>query len=123
MMTTCYRHLTHETGASFTRCGRPICPECMIQAPVGHHCPECVREGNKGVRTVRWTPPGSGGRVTPVVATLIATNVVAYLVSTSQPSVLARYEQVGALVASGQYDRLLTAAFLHAGILHLAFNM
>jgi membrane associated rhomboid family serine protease len=58
-----------------------------------------------------------------VVATLIAINVAVYLISTSQPSVVTRYEQAGVLVASGQYERLLTATFLHAGILHLLFNM
>ena len=32
------------------RCGRTVCPECQILAPVGVHCPECVRETSGGVQ-------------------------------------------------------------------------
>ena len=39
-----------ETGVHCTRCGRPICPECMIPAPVGHQCPECVNEARREFR-------------------------------------------------------------------------
>ncbi|MBC3987519.1 rhomboid family intramembrane serine protease, partial [Streptomyces sp. AC563] len=38
----CYRHPERETGVSCTRCDRPICPECMVSASVGFHCPECA---------------------------------------------------------------------------------
>ena len=38
----CYRHPQRETGVSCSNCGRPICHECMIDAPVGFRCPECV---------------------------------------------------------------------------------
>src|SRR5689334_7066991 len=31
-----------ETTTCF-RCGRPACPECLRDAPVGSHCFECVR--------------------------------------------------------------------------------
>jgi membrane associated rhomboid family serine protease len=97
----------------------------MVEAPVGHHCPACVQEGNRGVRPVRWSPQGFGhrGRITPVVKTLLAINVVAFLISGFRSSVVDRYSQVPVLIAHGQYERLLTAAFLHAGILHIAFNM
>jgi len=36
----CYRHPDRETGVSCSNCGRPICHECMIPAPVGFRCPE-----------------------------------------------------------------------------------
>ena len=38
----CYRHPDVQTRVHCTRCDRPICPDCMIPAPVGHQCPECV---------------------------------------------------------------------------------
>ena len=45
----CYRHPKVETYLSCSRCGRPICPDCMIEAPVGFQCMEC------------FYPTGSGG--------------------------------------------------------------
>jgi len=125
MMTTCYQHPDRATGASCTRCGRPICPDCMIEAPVGHHCPTCVKEANRGVRKVRWNPsPVAGGRrITPVVQTLIALNVVVFVISNARPSVTNRYGLRPLLIAHGQYERLLTTAFLHANFLHIVFNM
>ena len=37
---TCYRHPDRETGVSCSECGRGICPECMVFAPVGIRCPD-----------------------------------------------------------------------------------
>ena len=52
----CYRHPNRLTGTHCTRCGRPVCSECMVEAPVGHHCPTCVQDDNKGVRQINWRP-------------------------------------------------------------------
>ena len=38
----CLRHRQTETGLRCARCEDPICPECMVQAAVGHICPSCV---------------------------------------------------------------------------------
>ncbi len=38
----CLRHRDRETGLRCARCNDPICPECMVQAAVGHICPSCV---------------------------------------------------------------------------------
>ena len=38
----CLRHRDTETGLRCARCNDPICPECMVQAAVGHICPSCV---------------------------------------------------------------------------------
>ena len=55
----CYRHPKRETYVRCTRCDRPICPECMNEASVGHQCPECVAEGRRTQRPVRTTFGGS----------------------------------------------------------------
>jgi len=126
MITTCYNHPDRATGASCTRCGKPICPDCMIQAPVGHHCPDCVREANKGrPAAVQWRPGGGGtmSRLTPIVKWLIGINVAIFVLSNARPSIEARYAEWPRQIAAGQYERLITAAFLHANLLHIFFNM
>lgn len=40
--TYCYKHPHRETRISCNECGRYICTSCIIQAPVGQKCPECV---------------------------------------------------------------------------------
>lgn len=49
----CYRHPDRQSWVLCQRCGRTICPECQILAPVGVQCPECVREAGG---SVKWTP-------------------------------------------------------------------
>jgi membrane associated rhomboid family serine protease len=131
---TCYRHPDREAHIRCTRCNKRICPDCMISASVGFQCPECVREGNKGTRQARTH---FGGRVTDdpgwVTRVLIGVNVVLFVVQLASSSFTFRFELIGALppppniafegVADGQYYRLLTAAFLHGGYLHIALNM
>jgi len=38
----CAAHPDVETNLSCGRCGRPICPKCMVQAPVGPRCSGCA---------------------------------------------------------------------------------
>jgi len=40
---TCARHPGVETGLRCTACGTPICPDCMVETPVGMKCPDCGR--------------------------------------------------------------------------------
>jgi membrane associated rhomboid family serine protease len=105
----------------------------MIPASVGFQCPECVREGNKGVREARTMFGGSvSGDPGWVTKALIAINVVAFVVQQASDEFTRRLWDVGitvdpdgtiAGVASGEYYRLITSAFLHGGFLHLALNM
>lgn len=132
---TCYRHPGRETWVRCSRCDRPACPDCLRSAAVGQHCVECVRQDSQGVR--RATGP-FGGKITtrPVVTyTLMAINVIAYLIELANTSAVinagAMVGQFNAVqgVADGQWYRLFTSAFLHEpldggpGILHIAFNM
>ena len=40
-VTHCHWHPDVETGLSCSQCGKAICPQCMVQAPVGIRCREC----------------------------------------------------------------------------------
>jgi membrane associated rhomboid family serine protease len=142
----CYRHPQRETGVSCSNCGRPICHECMIDAPVGFRCPECVKEQNAGgsrakvvtrgqIRS-RWGAAGGGmsGRA-PVTRVLIGINVALFLAELLFGAVGAMgggstrmLVDMGALVPAyvalkHEYWRLFTAMWLHGGLLHVAFNM
>jgi membrane associated rhomboid family serine protease len=142
----CYRHPQRETGVSCSNCGRPICHECMIDAPVGFRCPECVKEQNaagsrakvvtRGQIRSRWGAAGGAmsGRA-PVTKVLIGINVALFLAELLFGAVGAMgggstrmLVDMGALVPAyvavkHEYWRLFTAMWLHGGLLHVAFNM
>ncbi len=130
---TCYRHPNRETGVSCSECGRGICPDCMVFAPVGIRCPDHAGRAQgtarvtKGVRRAAFE--GTGALVTKA---LIALNVLVFLVNLAQGSSLnqvsgtlfvrwALYIPGG--LDQGEWYRLITAAFLHASLIHLAMNM
>ena len=131
-MPYCYRHPNRETFVSCSECGRPICAECMTPAPVGQRCPEHsgkpqgTRRISAGVR--RGAFEGTGALATK---TLLAVNILIYVITAAQGaglnspggSLYARWVLYGPLVAQGDWWRLITSAFLHASILHIAFNM
>jgi len=39
----CATHPEVETNLRCGKCGKPICPKCMVQTPVGARCPACAR--------------------------------------------------------------------------------
>jgi membrane associated rhomboid family serine protease len=131
MAETCYRHPDRETGVSCSSCGRPICPECMTPTPVGMRCPECMRQRTKVVRGVGHAD--SGFWMAPATFVLIGINVAAYLVEIATgsggiweiggSSVIGDFALQGAAVADGEWYRLITGGFLHAGLIHIGFNM
>ena len=127
----CYAHPDRVAGSVCRRCGRPICPDCMREAPVGWQCSSCVREGARRSPVVRWRPSTAGGRlgntrVTPVVIALIVINVVAYLYEIHHRtySFESKYFLVPALVHSHWYS-LISSAFLHDpnNVAHILLNM
>jgi len=128
MAETCYRHPDRETNVACSRCARPICPDCMTPSPVGMRCPECAGERSKST-TVRF-----GARDTPYATyALLALNVIAFVAEIGGGGGAASLEGGGELVsdgglfgpavADGQWYRVVTSGFLHAGPLHLFLNM
>ena len=39
----CATHSDTPTSLRCSNCGKPICPQCMVQSPVGFRCQECGR--------------------------------------------------------------------------------
>ena len=39
----CAAHPDVETNLRCGKCGKPICPRCMVQTPVGARCRDCAR--------------------------------------------------------------------------------
>lgn len=147
---TCYRHADRETYIKCSRCGRPICPDCMSAAPVGFHCPTCVAEGGKSVRQAKTVLGGAVRERGDVITRwLIGINVVAWLlgmlVGRGPLSQELAYESGGVIdwteitarfglvmgspdlfsigVADGEWYRLLTVAFVHQDFWHIGMNM
>jgi len=131
----CYRHPDRLTGVRCTRCGRPICPQCQRPAAVGFQCPDDVRAGQASVRRPRTMVGARAGAGTPMVSYgLIGLNVLIYLVTALSPGgtvgdntgsrLFGQWELAPVLVGlDHDYQRLITAAFLHFGPIHLLLNM
>ncbi|MGY6023895.1 rhomboid family intramembrane serine protease [Streptomyces spinosirectus] len=136
----CYRHPDRETGVRCTRCERPICPECMVDASVGFQCPECARgdsgTGHSPAASRPRTLAGGSVAADPRLVTkvLIGINLAAFLVQMSVGDRFTnRFELIGQAyvpllggvegIAQGQYYRMLTAMFLHGSYIHILFNM
>jgi membrane associated rhomboid family serine protease len=136
---SCFRHPGREAYRKCTRCGRPACTECLVQAQVGSHCVECARQSRPDVRTrARYW---SARQPTLVTYALMALNLLVFAwVGIQDPDSLTsrnltegqvelgliesatfRGEPIG--LDAGEWYRLVTSGFLHFGIIHIAFNM
>ncbi|MEJ3742449.1 rhomboid family intramembrane serine protease [Actinomycetes bacterium KLBMP 9797] len=104
----CYRHPSRETYVKCVRCDRPICPDCMRAASVGHQCPECVAEGRRTQRPAR-TAFGGGvaGREGYVTKTLIGLNVLVALLGVALSG-------AGALLSGGLFTSATRLQFVGA---------
>src|SRR5262245_61704208 len=135
---TCYRHPDREAGRRCTRCGKPACSDCLVQATVGSHCVDCVRQAQPNVRErVKMANARQPVLVTMII---IAINVAVFAwVAVGDASTIfsgfggghpsERQVQLGLsrgiMVLTPDHDwyRLITNGFLHFGVIHIAFNM
>ncbi len=145
-MSTCYRHPSNRAGVSCQRCNRPICGSCMTPASVGFQCPECIKGAAKKSPVIRFNELRDGQPI--VTQVLIALNVIGLIaivatggslfngggtateqgmtlgqgaVWTSPASNRGVLNLIG--VAYGEWWRIITGGFLHAGLLHFGMNM
>ena len=127
----CYRHPDRETGVSCSECGRPICPDCMTFGPVGIRCPDHSGKARGAAKVVQNVQRSTSRNPGIVTMTLIGINVGIYLlqlaggasINANSGWIYLHGVLFGPLVAQGDWYRLLTAAFLHYGPIHLGMNM
>lgn len=128
----CVRHPDRPTRLACSRCDRPACPECLHPAPVGQHCVDCL--GRSLRAAPRWRNVAGATRTGKpvIVPSLIVANIAVFALTVGTAGSLNRNfasplfadgALVPALVANGEYWRIITSGFLHVGPLHLAFNM
>jgi membrane associated rhomboid family serine protease len=102
----------------------------MTPTPVGMRCPECASQRTKVVRGVGER---SLSAAAPATFVLIAINVAVYLAEVATgsggfyaihgSSIVFDYGLFGPLVSEGEWYRIVTSAFLHEGLWHIAGNM
>jgi membrane associated rhomboid family serine protease len=108
----------------------------MRDAAVGFQCPECIKEGAKTTRQARAVYGGTRltGSVLATTYALITINVVVWgLVRVAgiglldKLALLPQTSNRGATViqgvSGGAYWQVITSAFTHYDVLHIAFNM
>jgi membrane associated rhomboid family serine protease len=138
----CYRHPDRETYVSCTECGRGICPDCMTFGPVGIRCPEHASADGAAPapkRVARRATASLSSEGPIVTQVLIGINVGIFLLQLLMGAGITGSSgwiwEHGSLVverqfsygigglSEGEWWRLLTAAFLHYGPIHLGMNM
>jgi membrane associated rhomboid family serine protease len=101
----------------------------MTPTPVGMRCPECSRERT---RVTSGPVAAASAGAAPATFALIVICVGVYMVeiatssgglNTGASSLITSFGLQGAAVGDGEWYRLITGGFLHAGLLHLGFNM
>jgi len=117
--TYCYAHPKTPTKLRCSRCDRPICGRCAIPASVGQHCPECVAEARRTAPKVRSAMAATA----PAVMAILGINIAVFVLQNLEPEITNRFGMRPLDIADGELWRLLTPMVLHAGGIHLVFNL
>ncbi|MBO1751197.1 rhomboid family intramembrane serine protease [Actinotalea sp. BY-33] len=121
----CPRHTDRVSYVRCQRCGRPACPECQVQAAVGVHCVDCVREASRNAPQARTVFGATLRDGRPVVTlTLIGLSVLSFVLQQTLGRAWTDALIFAPFLGETEPWRFLTAAFLHSpGFLHIGFNM
>lgn len=123
----CKNHPDRVTYVGCQRCGQPICPECSISAAVGMQCSDCVKQGQKQVRTPKTVTGAKMVHGRPVITiSIMAACAIAFVfqLALGWDGFTAKFAFAPVLAESEPW-RFLTGALLHSSsrIFHIAFNM
>jgi membrane associated rhomboid family serine protease len=97
----------------------------MRDAAVGFQCPECVAEGNRGIRQAKSAFGGNLVRTPYVTWGILGITALAFAAQfLTGGAVTAELGMWPIGVAVGQFYRLVTAAFMHStdNLFHILFN-
>lgn len=101
----------------------------MHTASVGFHCPECTKSGKQKVYNRANMSVLNRPVVTQVLIAINALVFVLGLINDPDDALAGRGGFIidgglfGPLVADGEWYRIVTAGFLHGGLIHIGFNM
>jgi membrane associated rhomboid family serine protease len=101
----------------------------MTATPVGMRCPECARDRTRA----RTVPTGLTGGAAPATYALLAANIAVFVAELTGGGgagslegggrVIRDFGLFGPAIEDGEWYRVVTSGFLHAGPLHLLLNM
>jgi B-box zinc finger len=69
----CANHPNVETLVSCSNCGKPICPDCMVHAPVGVKCRDCARMPRSAL--VRLKPARAATAIAATAGTALGVGI------------------------------------------------
>lgn len=141
---SCYRHPDREGGRNCTRCDKPACSQCLVQAAVGSHCLDCAKATRPDVAT--RAKLASSRVLTPVTYVIMGINFLVFVwmvlkdPGTAGREVTQAHVDLGLsrtllqgvvidfgdrieVIEGGQWYRLVTSGFIHYGVIHIAMNM
>jgi membrane associated rhomboid family serine protease len=144
----CYKHADREAGRRCTRCGKPACSSCLVQAAVGSHCLDCAKAAQPDLKTrARFWSARQPVLMTTILIGINAVIFIAILLISADPAALSGSatnahldlglsrqvleERIlwqgddGSIYITEPYGwyRLVASGFLHFGLIHIGLNM